>query len=319
MPAVSLPGIPVIILEARLMQVLIVDTTLRDGEQAPGVAFNPREKVAIARMLDRLGVAQIEAGTPAMGDIEQEAIRAIARQGLRSRVSTWNRLLLEDIRSSLECGIRDVHISAPVSGIQISAKLRQDYRWVLNRLRQACLYARDYGLRVTVGAEDASRADPGFLLEYAYLARESGAERLRYCDTVGVLDPFATYTHLSRLKEKVDLELEFHGHNDFGLATANALAAVRAGVRWIDTTIGGLGERAGNTSLEELYRALTRLFDLDPGLNSRYLPGLERYVARAAGRLPPAPVDNAPEGSSFPRPPAPRGTGGATGNLALFN
>ncbi|WP_177223974.1 homocitrate synthase [Neomoorella thermoacetica] len=291
------------------MQVLIVDTTLRDGEQAPGVAFSPREKVAIARMLDRLGVAQIEAGTPAMGDIEQEAIRAIARQGLRSRVSTWNRLLLEDIRSSLECGIRDVHISAPVSSIQIRAKLRQDYRWVLNRLRQACRYARDYGLRVTVGAEDASRADPGFLLEFAYLAWESGAERLRYCDTVGVLDPFATCAHLSRLKEKVDLELEFHGHNDFGLATANALAAVRAGVRWIDTTVGGLGERAGNTSLEELYRALTRLFDLDPGLNSRYLPGLERYVTRAAGRLPPAPVDTSLKVPLFPgrRHPAARG------------
>ncbi|AKX93305.1 isopropylmalate/homocitrate/citramalate synthase-like protein [Moorella thermoacetica] len=125
--------------------------------------------------------------------------------------------------------------------------------------------------------------------------------------------------HLSRLKEKVDLELEFHGHNDFGLATANALAAVRAGVRWIDTTVGGLGERAGNTSLEELYRVLTRLFDLDPGLNSRYLPGLERYVTRAAGRLPPAPVDNVPEGPTFPRPPAPRGPRVATGNLALFN
>ncbi|SHE82394.1 HMGL-like [Desulfofundulus australicus DSM 11792] len=116
------------------------------------------------------------------------------------------------------------------------------------------------------------------------LARELGAERLRYCDTVGVLDPFTTFERLVWLKERVDLELEFHGHNDFGLATANALAAVKAGVEWVDVTVGGMGERAGNTSLEELYRVIAGLYGLDPGLNTRYLPLLGRFVARAAGR-----------------------------------
>ncbi|RKO68066.1 homocitrate synthase [Desulfofundulus salinus] len=267
------------------MQVHIVDTTLRDGEQAPGVAFNLQEKVTIARMLDRLGVAQIEAGTPAMGEMEQQAIAAIVRLGLKSRVSTWNRMVLADIRASLACGVQHVHISAPVSGIQIRYKLGKNHQWVLDRLRQACLYALDHGLSVTVGAEDASRADPGFLLEIAFLAGEVGAKRLRYCDTVGILDPFTTFERLVWLKENTTLELEFHGHNDFGLATANALAAIKAGVGWVDATISGLGERAGNTSLEELYRVLTELYGLDPGLNTRYLPLLGRFVARAAGRL----------------------------------
>jgi homocitrate synthase NifV len=266
------------------MQVHIVDTTLRDGEQAPGVAFNLQEKVTIARMLDRLGVAQIEAGTPAMGEVEQQAIAAIVRLGLRSRVSTWNRVVPADIRASLACGARHVHISAPVSDIQIKYKLGQNRQWVLQRLKQACLYAAEHGLPVTVGAEDASRADPEFVLEFALLARELGAERLRYCDTVGVLDPFTTFERLVWLKERVDLELEFHGHNDFGLATANALAAIKAGVEWVDVTVGGVGERAGNTSLEELYRVLSGLYGVDPGLDTRYLPLLGRFVARAAGR-----------------------------------
>ncbi|MGB9858453.1 MAG: homocitrate synthase [Moorellaceae bacterium] len=267
------------------MQVRIVDTTLRDGEQAPGVAFSFQEKITIAQMLDRLGVAQIEAGTPAMGEIEHQAILAIARMGLKCRVSTWNRMVLEDIRASLACGVRDVHISAPVSPVQIRYKLGQSTRWVLDRLRQACLYARDHGLRVTVGAEDASRADTVFLLEFAFLARELGVERLRYCDTMGVLDPLVTCERLSWLKEKIDVELEFHGHNDFGMATANSLAAIRAGVGWVDTTITGLGERAGNTALEELYRAFKEVYGLNLGLKVRYLPLLSRYVAYAAGRL----------------------------------
>ncbi|GAV24359.1 homocitrate synthase [Carboxydothermus islandicus] len=267
------------------MHVQIVDTTLRDGEQAPGVAFSLREKVTIAWMLDQLGVAQIEAGTPAMGEVEQRAIAAIVRLGLKSRVSTWNRMVLADIRASLACGVQYVHISAPVSDIQIRYKLGKRHQWVLNRLRQACLYALEHGLAVTVGAEDASRADPGFLLEIALLAREVGVKRLRYCDTVGILDPFATFEHLVWLKENTSLELEFHGHNDFGLATANALAAIRAGVNWVNTTVGGLGERAGNTPVEALCRALNELYGWDSGLNLDYLPLIGRYVARAAGRL----------------------------------
>lgn len=265
-------------------EIYIIDTTLRDGEQTPGVAFNLKEKVAIAGMLDRLGVFQIEAGTPAMGEMEQQAVRAVVALGLKSRVNAWNRLLLADIRASLACGVRDMHISAPVSEIQIKYKLGKDRRWVLDCLRRALRYADDYGCRVSVGAEDASRADPYFLEEFALLAREMGAVRLRYADTVGVLRPFDAYERLCRLQEEVDMDIEFHGHNDFGMAAANAAAALKAGVRYIDTTVGGLGERAGNTSLEQLAAALKGLYGIDSGLNLGVMPALSRYVARAAGR-----------------------------------
>ena len=262
----------------------IIDCTLRDGEQAPGVVFNYREKVTIAKLLDRLGVCQIEAGIPVMGEVEQVAIKAIAGMGLTSRVSTWNRLLLADIRASLDCGVRDLHISAPVSDLHIRYKLGKSHQWVLDCLKRALRYAKDYGCRVTVGAEDAFRADESFLCEFALLAREMGAERLRYCDTVGIMTPFALSRVMDRLKEKLEIELEFHGHNDFGLATANSLTAVKAGVRYIDTTIGGLGERAGNACLEELALALKGTCAIDLDLNPRVLRALGHYVARGANR-----------------------------------
>ncbi|MDI6906034.1 MAG: homocitrate synthase [Thermoanaerobacterales bacterium] len=261
-----------------------MDTTLRDGEQAPGVAFSTREKVLMARLLDRAGVYQIEAGIPAMGEVEQEAIRRIAALDLRSRVSTWNRILPEDIRASLACGVRDVHLSAPVSEIHLRYKLGRSRRWVLAQLRKTIAYALAYGCRVTVGTEDASRAEDAFLVEFALLAQEMGVERLRYCDTVGVLDPFTTLERLTRLREKVAIPLEFHGHNDFGMATANALAAVKAGCRYVDVTVGGLGERAGNVPLEEVVAALEHLYGLPAGLDRRRLSILSRVVARAAGR-----------------------------------
>ncbi|HUW64692.1 MAG TPA: homocitrate synthase [Spirochaetia bacterium] len=263
----------------------IVDTTLRDGEQAPFVAFNWQEKAVIAHLLDRLGVDQIEAGTPAMGEVEQKAIRVIAGLGLGCRVTTWNRLVIADVRASLACGVRDVHLSGPVSDLQIRHKLAKSRQWVLERLREVLVYAVDNGCRVTVGAEDASRADEDFLVEFAGLAREGGADRLRYADTVGVLDPLAVFERISRLKERLgDMEIEFHGHNDFGMALANAVAALKAGAGCVDTTVGGLGERAGNTSLEELVKVMCGLYGAGKGPETSVLRTLTRFVARASRR-----------------------------------
>lgn len=188
---------------------------------------------------------------------------------------------MTDLQASLACGVKDLHISAPVSSIQIKYKLNKSPQWVLVNLKKALQYAIDHGCRVTAGAEDASRADFSFLVEFALAAQEAGAVRLRYADTVGVLDPFTAREQLSRLRERLAIDLEFHGHNDFGMATANALAAVKAGVRYIDTTIGGLGERAGNTSLEQFARALQGLYRSDLRLNRKTLRALRRYVARA--------------------------------------
>ncbi|GBF33083.1 homocitrate synthase [Desulfocucumis palustris] len=270
-----------------MSDLFLVDTTLRDGEQAPGVVFNLREKITIARLLDLCGVDIIEAGTPAMGETEQSAISAIAGLGLRARITTWNRMVPADIRASLECGVKDVHISAPVSGIQIRYKLQKTRQWVLDRTREAVRFARDCGCNISVGAEDASRADPLFLEEFARAAREEGARRLRYADTVGVLYPLAVYERLSALGEKKIMEIEFHGHNDFGMAVANSIAAVKAGIKYVDTTVGGLGERAGNADMKKFIQALALMKIHNTGWKHGFLHRLEQYVATAANRTAP--------------------------------
>lgn len=262
----------------------IVDTTLRDGEQAPGVAFTLREKVTIARLLDLLGVDVIEAGVPVMGGSEQEAVRAVCSLNLKARVATWNRLLLGDIRASLACGAREVHISAPVSDLHIREKLGRSRQWVTDCLNRAVRYARDHGCRVSVGAEDASRADFSFLLDYALLAQEAGAYRLRFADTVGALEPFSTRRVINMLLNRLDIPVEFHGHNDFGLATANSLAAFSAGAAYISTTVGGLGERAGNACLEDMVMLFRTGSTSGNGPKYGVLSALGRYVARAANR-----------------------------------
>ncbi|MFZ5592010.1 MAG: homocitrate synthase [Bacillota bacterium] len=268
----------------QMCRVRFVDTTLRDGEQAPGVAFTVKEKIQIARMLDSLGIYQIEAGFPAMGAIEMEAVSRVAGLGLKALVSAWNRATIGDIRASLACGVRHVHIAAPVSDLHIYQKLRRDRTWVVESMRRAVSYARGHGLMVTVGAEDASRADWQFLLYYARQAKKEGAKRLRLADTVGLLEPFRTRELVSRLIAETGLEVEFHAHNDFGLAVANTFAAWRAGARYLDTTVGGLGERAGNCSYEEIVAALRHYGVADLPAEGRIWSRLRRFVARAAGR-----------------------------------
>lgn len=264
--------------------VFVDDTTLRDGEQTAGVAFTRAEKVRIARMLDALGVHQIEAGIPAMGLEEQRAVGAIVEAGLNARVLAWGRALPSDVDAALACGVEAVHLSLPVSDVQIAGKLGQRREGVLDRLTRAVAHAKERGLYVSVGGEDASRAAPDFLLQYGRAARAAGADRLRVCDTVGVWDPFRTWDAVHALVHGLDMPIEIHTHNDLGLATANALAAVRAGAAWVNTTVNGLGERAGNAALEEVVMALQVVEGSDTGIRSERIRPLCRFVARASGR-----------------------------------
>lgn len=266
------------------MRVRIVDTTLRDGEQTAGVVFSAAEKLAIAQALNRAGVAAIEAGTPAMGTMEQAALRAIVSAGLQADVIAWNRAVPEDIAAAVQCGFAIVHISVPVSDLHITAKLQKSRDWVLHELEQAILLAKSFGCRVLVGAEDASRAEPDFFLATAAVAARLGAERIRFADTVGCLDPFGVDELLRSLLPRCPLPLEFHAHNDIGLATANTLAAVRAGAEWVSVTVNGIGERAGNAGLQQVVSGLTELYDCDSGVEQHFLTEAGNLVTACVNR-----------------------------------
>ena len=264
--------------------VFIDDTTLRDGEQTAGVVFANQEKIHIARLLDQIGVHQIEAGVPAMGGDEKDAIREIASLGLSASVMGWNRAVIADLKHSLDCGVDAVAISISSSDIHIEHKLGRDREWVLYSVREAVRFAKDHDLYVSVNAEDSSRSDPAFLIEFAENAREAGADRLRYCDTVGILDPLGTYKQVKTLIDAVDIEIEMHTHNDFGMATANAIAGLEAGATYVNTTVNGLGERAGNASMEELVMALRYNQGVEMEIQTSLFRELAEYVALASGR-----------------------------------
>jgi len=266
----------------------IDDTTLRDGEQTAGVVFSNHEKMRIAKLLDEVGVHQIEVGIPAMGGDEKQTIKEIVDLGLDSSILAWNRAVKADIKHSIDCGVDAVAISMSASDIHIEHKLQKSRQWVLDQIKECVGFAKGEGLYVSVNGEDASRADLEFLVRFGLAAKEEGADRLRFCDTLGILDPFDTFNVITFLKKNIGIDIEMHTHDDFGMATANALAGIKAGATYVNTTVNGLGERAGNAALEEVVMALKYIGKLEVGLHTSRFRELSEYVAAASARTIPA-------------------------------
>lgn len=264
--------------------IVVNDSTLRDGEQAPGVAFTRSEKLAIARALDDAGVDEIEAGVPAMGDAEIATLAEVAAVLTRARGVAWCRMTRDDVLAAARTGLPCINLSVPVSDRQIAVKRLGGRAGVLDRIARVVPLARDHGFRVAVGGEDASRADRDFLRQVIAAAERAGAARFRFADTLGVLDPFATDAVFKALRADSDLELEFHGHDDLGLATANTLAAVRGGATHVSVCVLGLGERAGNAALEEVVAALAEIAHCPTRVDPAQLPDLADLVSRSSRR-----------------------------------
>lgn len=264
------------------MNVKILDTTLRDGEQTPGVSLTPDEKLRIAIKLDELGVDVIEAGSAITSEGEREGIKKVVSEGLSAEICSFARAIKVDVDAALECGVDSVHLVVPTSDLHIEHKLRKTKEEVLSLALESTQYAVDHGLIVELSAEDSTRSDLDYLNQLFQEGIKLGAKRICACDTVGMLTPERAYDFYAKLTSW-GAPLSVHCHNDFGLAVANTLSALRAGASQAHVTINGIGERAGNASLEELVVALHSLYKVNTNVKIEMLYEISRMVARITG------------------------------------
>jgi (R)-citramalate synthase len=258
-----------------------LDTTLRDGEQTPGVSLNPNQKLEIASRLSDIGVDVIEAGSAAASDGEREAIRLIVDAGLRAEICTFARALPVDIDYAADCGADSIHLVVPVSDLHIAKKMRKTREAVVAMAMDAVKYAKSRGLIVELSGEDASRADQVFLQSLFSSGIEHGADRLCFCDTVGLLTPEKAAAFIPPLAKIAPLSI--HCHDDLGFAVTNTMAALRNGASCAHVTVNGLGERAGNTPFEEIVMALEVLYEYPTRIKKEQIYQLSSLVSRNTG------------------------------------
>lgn len=279
------------------MKLRVLDTTLRDGEQTPGISLTASEKLRIATKLDEIGVNIIEAGSAITSHGEREAIKAVTGAGLNAEIASFARAVRVDVDAALECDVDSVHLVVPTSDLHIEYKLKKTREEVLSQAIDACQYAVDHGLIVELSAEDATRSDMGFLKKVFSEGIAVGANRICACDTVGMLTPEKSYDFYSKLTA-LGAPLSVHCHNDFGLAVANTLGAIRAGATEFHCTVNGIGERAGNAAMEEIIVSLNTLYggensflskpeednyNFETDINIQELYSTSKLVARLTG------------------------------------
>lgn len=262
----------------------LYDTTLRDGEQTVGVVLSPEDKVEIARALDELGIRRIEAGFPRVSEEDRHAIELIRDAGLRAEIWGFSRAVPADVEALVELGLRASVIESPISDLKLEA-LGVSRDAMLERIRKAVSFAAERGVTVAYFGVDSTRADLAFYREAYTTAVEAGAREVVVVDTLGIAAPEAVAELVGRTVEWVgpDVPVHFHGHNDFGLATAAAVAAAKAGATWIQGTINGMGERAGNANLLEVALALDALYEIETGLRLERAREVSARVSELSG------------------------------------
>jgi isopropylmalate/homocitrate/citramalate synthase len=262
----------------------LYDTTLRDGEQTVGVVLDPEQKLEIARLLDELGIDRIEAGFPRVSQDDWDAVRLISEAGLRAEIWGFSRAVPADLEALVELGVRASVIESPISDLKLEA-IGVPREKMLDRITSALQFAAEHGIHAAFFGVDSTRAEPDFYEAVYRAAVEAGAKEVAVVDTLGIASPEAVADLVGRTVEWVgpDVPVHFHGHNDFGLATASAVAAVKAGARWVHGTINGMGERAGNANLGEVALALRALYGVESNLRLDRVREVSERVRELSG------------------------------------
>ncbi|MFA5331352.1 MAG: 2-isopropylmalate synthase [Methanoregula sp.] len=263
--------------------VTVFDTTLRDGEQTPGIAFTFEQKIEIARQLSAIGVHAIEAGFPASSAAEKDTVAAIKKLGLDADICGLARSVKADIDACAACDVDMIHVFIPTSDIQRENTINKTREQVLSITDEIVHYVRGYVDKCMFSPMDATRTDPDYLVEVCRTAAKAGATIINIPDTVGVISPSGMKTLMGRLAREVDCPLDVHCHNDFGLAVANTIAAVEAGASQVQVTINGLGERAGNADLAQTVMIMESIYGIDTGIRTERLVETSRLISRFSG------------------------------------
>lgn len=263
--------------------IIIYDSTLRDGEQMPGIAFTPEQKLDIALLLDEIGIKEIEAGFPAISERELKTVKTIAEQGLNARILALSRLKKEDIDAAIKADVDVILLFIASSPIHIKHKLKMNINEIARKIEDSIDYVKAHGVTPSFSTEDSTRTPIDTLKLFTKIAENAGAKRVGFTDTVGCATPEAIESLFTEMCRFTSLPVSAHLHNDFGLSLANALTALKCGARYVCATVHGWGERAGNVPLEQIVMALQYLYGIDLGIDTTKLKELSEKVARYAG------------------------------------